>query len=822
MFKHGTYTVGKSSSEQYMDQEPNPSDSAIQEQLDEFDAWMDGFGTDDDEESRKERLSLLTPKKPASVVQSCQRNPKAPPITLLNQDLFYLKHGNLGTTKYTLLLHKYPAVPYLDDDIEERTSRWVSHEHKFITKLIVRKANGKIDPITEPYYKYLNKNDIKDLYLLCINGKVDNYKETGLLGLLTIFIRTTVIWERVQDFQLCMEIGMIYENNKKENRVMIHKEIHKFCDATLKRVLEKLKKYNKDVKYGYVDPSPSDADVEYLRFYEEDIENHLNHQDQLRRWEMYVNGRPLGSRRDRQNNRSLVGDFQVYIPIKMFCHADRSSVKVLKDSIEEFGKVVRLILNYNKSTIIFGSLNNEEKQAILEVMSLVDKVESKVFNWKNKYLTYAGRLMLVASILESIHVYWAFVILLPEGVIKDINKILKDFLWNQNDGTKGRPKVTWKKVKWVNTEKLKGKSIWEIEEDKNDSWGPFDQFINYRTMYNGRFRSTLTVKEWMKHSNGEWPEGWTSKFSSLLSLQTVNLNEQTKDSGGRSDSDSHSHLFFECEYSKSFWGKALEKMGVFVSTYKWNNIVDEMSRRYNGNSVNSIIRRLCFAASVYIRWPWEDLVSFYGQTELVHRRMYHKEVRMCILEENVVRMESPSSIVKGTMMPLSYSSMLLWVMVEWDCQRSSHGGFILEIVRILAGQFKDRAWELVSFQALDAGVMLNKDHGNHPNETSRLATEFVGQTTTHVIGWDQGLLGMCAGEKCKSKSISLNSQHIQFPVHGCVATELVVVYNKTDNELAHRKECQGSVWYCMKDVLPAPNLIGRALENESALNVVSP
>ncbi|GJT31777.1 mitotic checkpoint serine/threonine-protein kinase BUB1 [Tanacetum coccineum] len=143
---------------------------------------------------------------------------------------------------------------------------------------------------------------------LCINGKVDNYKETGLLGSLTIFIRSIIIWERVHDFQLGMEshqqnvnltaptitfpgieeyelftitfkpvIGMIYENSKKENRVMIHKEIHKFCDATLKRVLERLKKYNKDMKYGYVDPSPSDADAEYLRYYEEDIEDHLKH-----------------------------------------------------------------------------------------------------------------------------------------------------------------------------------------------------------------------------------------------------------------------------------------------------------------------------------------------------------------------------------------------------------------------------------------------------------------------------------------------------------------------------------------------------------------
>ncbi|GKE08567.1 RNA-directed DNA polymerase, eukaryota, reverse transcriptase zinc-binding domain protein [Tanacetum coccineum] len=111
-------------------------------------------------------------------------------------------------------------------------------------------------------------------------------------------------------------------------------------------------------------------------------------------------------------------------------------------------------------------LNNEEKQDLLKVMpfkveklrlrvpltskmirikeckSLIDKVENRVFNWKNKSLAYAGRLMLVASVLKSIHVYWASAILLPpDGVIMDINRILKDFLWNQNDETKGKPKV---------------------------------------------------------------------------------------------------------------------------------------------------------------------------------------------------------------------------------------------------------------------------------------------------------------------------------------------------------------------------------------------
>nr|GFB90904.1 hypothetical protein [Tanacetum cinerariifolium] len=257
-------------------------------------------------------------------------------------DLFYLKHGNSRPKKHILSLHKYPVVPFLNDDIDERTSRWVSkrlrrfnvyaqygfkhwkntwtkqdhiirhkqlrdnphevyseakiieiirktyelgHEHKFITKIIVRRANGEIDPITEPDYKYLNKNDIEDMYLLYINDKVKDYRETRLLGSLVVFIRATVIWERVHDFQLGIEIvSMIYKNNKKEKRVtMIHKEIHKFSDATLKRVLEGLEKHNKDAKYGYADPSHSDADAKYLRYYEKDIEDRLKHQDQIRR-----------------------------------------------------------------------------------------------------------------------------------------------------------------------------------------------------------------------------------------------------------------------------------------------------------------------------------------------------------------------------------------------------------------------------------------------------------------------------------------------------------------------------------------------------------
>nr|GEU46409.1 hypothetical protein [Tanacetum cinerariifolium] len=103
------------------------------------------------------------------------------------------------------------SVVFNDDDIEERTSRWVNKcvnkfnpyarygvEHWknthakifYIRKqkepgkpkeIIARRANDCIMSITEPDFKNLNKNDIEDMYLLTMNGKVPDNAETGLL-----------------------------------------------------------------------------------------------------------------------------------------------------------------------------------------------------------------------------------------------------------------------------------------------------------------------------------------------------------------------------------------------------------------------------------------------------------------------------------------------------------------------------------------------------------------------------------------------------------------------------------------------------------------
>ncbi|GKC80306.1 hypothetical protein Tco_1131080 [Tanacetum coccineum] len=297
-------------------------------------------------ESRKEILESPHPRKTTPLVQSCQRDPEAPALSLINKDLLYLKKGNSGPQKIVLSLHKFPAIIFNDDDIKERTSRWIvyikmqresgkpkeevysnskiiqviktywelGHEYKFITEIVARRTNKCIVSITEPDYKNLNKNDIEDMYLLIMNGKVPDYVDTSLLWSLSVFIRSLVIWERVHDFQLGIESyqqkvnltapiisfpgieefrtftivyepmhGIIYKNSKKEKRAMTHSEIHKFSDATLKRVLKGLKSYNNDVKYGYIQRDLTKDEIKYLRLFEEEIEVRLKYRDQMRR-----------------------------------------------------------------------------------------------------------------------------------------------------------------------------------------------------------------------------------------------------------------------------------------------------------------------------------------------------------------------------------------------------------------------------------------------------------------------------------------------------------------------------------------------------------
>ncbi|GKA83227.1 RNA-directed DNA polymerase, eukaryota, reverse transcriptase zinc-binding domain protein, partial [Tanacetum coccineum] len=181
-----------------------------------------------------------------------------------------------------------------------------------------------------------------------------------------------------------------------------------------------------------------------------------------------------------------------------------------------------------------------------------------------------SRLQLIAAVLESIHVYCASVFLLPALVIKDINRLLKSFLWSQSNTTKGKAKnIAFKKdtlwVKWVDSVKLRGKSIWEISVDQEDKWGWkilldirdqikdkvvykfgnganisvwFDnwseigslfQYITYIDLYDERLNSVLKVSDMIGNSKWKWPSEWHHKFPMITRLADPAINADIED-----------------------------------------------------------------------------------------------------------------------------------------------------------------------------------------------------------------------------------------------------------------------------------------------------
>ncbi|GJS60016.1 putative RNA-directed DNA polymerase, eukaryota, reverse transcriptase zinc-binding domain protein [Tanacetum coccineum] len=220
----------------------------------------------------------------------------------------------------------------------------------------------------------------------------------------------------------------------------------------------------------------------------------------------------------------------------LFARGDVNSAKIIMDSLNEFKNVSGLVPSIPKSTVYFCNVVNHVKLAILSIMPfsegtlpvtylgvplistrlfnrdckvLVEKAQNRIGDWKNKSLSYAGRLQLCKSVISSMHVYWASVLMIPIGILLDIEQLIRGFLWCNGELKRGKAKVAWADiclpksegglglrsleifnialmtthiwnivsnkeslwVRWIHTYKLKGRSLWEVPLNREASWG---------------------------------------------------------------------------------------------------------------------------------------------------------------------------------------------------------------------------------------------------------------------------------------------------------------------------------------------------------------
>ncbi|KAL0293927.1 UNVERIFIED_CONTAM: hypothetical protein Sangu_3228300 [Sesamum angustifolium] len=152
---------------------------------------------------------------------------------------------------------------------------------------------------------------------------------------------------------------------------------------------------------------------------------------------------------------------------------------VITDTLNEFAALSGLKVNPAKSQIIFSRAVQQERQQILDYLGfqegslpvkylgipltssrltiadcrpLIDKVDARLAGWNNQILSYAGRLQLIKSVLTTLHTYWASAFILPKGVLKTLEKKMRQFLWQGSAGS-GNAKVAWA---WISKPKEEG------------------------------------------------------------------------------------------------------------------------------------------------------------------------------------------------------------------------------------------------------------------------------------------------------------------------------------------------------------------------------
>ncbi|KAL9690528.1 hypothetical protein QQ045_010930 [Rhodiola kirilowii] len=218
----------------------------------------------------------------------------------------------------------------------------------------------------------------------------------------------------------------------------------------------------------------------------------------------------------------------------LFCNGRNSAVSAVKGVVSEFLECSGLSINFQKSHLFTGGMNDEKVAWVEDVIgtkksslpvrylglpltsrslsrrdceALTEKMTARLNSWSNKFLSRAGRRVLVSAVLQAMVYFWARVCILPKAVINAVNSICVRFLWRGNCDRKGGHLVKWEEVcrvkeegglgvknletmnyamaikqlwgqegrsslwsDWLEKYWSKGKHWWEVEASSNSSW----------------------------------------------------------------------------------------------------------------------------------------------------------------------------------------------------------------------------------------------------------------------------------------------------------------------------------------------------------------
>ncbi|CAL5388524.1 unnamed protein product [Camellia sinensis] len=157
----------------------------------------------------------------------------------------------------------------------------------------------------------------------------------------------------------------------------------------------------------------------------------------------------------------------------IFCEAKWEEIIMLKRILRCFEVMSGLKINFHKSIVCGIGVEEELVKEFAKTLNclnqslplsylglplganprrrstwqpVVEKFKKKLASWKRRFLSFAGKLTLVKSVLSSLPLYFLSIFKMPVGVAKTIDRIQSNFLWGGSEIKRKIYLVQWKEV----------------------------------------------------------------------------------------------------------------------------------------------------------------------------------------------------------------------------------------------------------------------------------------------------------------------------------------------------------------------------------------
>ncbi|KAJ0264716.1 Reverse transcriptase zinc-binding domain-containing protein [Hirschfeldia incana] len=159
---------------------------------------------------------------------------------------------------------------------------------------------------------------------------------------------------------------------------------------------------------------------------------------------------------------------------QVFCRATEEECQNLMNTLGEYQRASGQAVNFSKSAITFAKGISQSTQENLIKMTgitriggfgkylglpekigrkrkdafeyIKQRIRNKLDSWYNKFLTPAGREVLLKAVITALPTYTMTCFLLPKGLIQEITAAMRNFWWSGQKDRQKIPWISWKKI----------------------------------------------------------------------------------------------------------------------------------------------------------------------------------------------------------------------------------------------------------------------------------------------------------------------------------------------------------------------------------------